>query len=139
MAFQNITTASGRARLKPRGDPYFEKITKGQHVGFRKLEDGGSWLARFTIGTTKKYYQIGTAAQYPEYADALKPALSWFASVQDDDAPDAARTVQQAVEEYCRRLRLRKSEDSSLRNLQMAQRHIFPAIGKVLLSKLTTR
>lgn len=139
MAASNITTAAGRARLKPRREPYFAKVTKGQHLGFRRLESGGTWVARHQIGTAKEYRSLGSDADFPEYKDALQKALEWFADRKDEDRPDDALTVTGAIKEYVRDLKTRKSPEAARRAEQAAGKHILPTLGKLEVSRLTTK
>ena len=63
MASKNITTAAGRDRLAPRPELYYFKVSKGRFIGYRKNVAGGTWLARYTLGTNKTIHRLGTNAQ----------------------------------------------------------------------------
>ena len=139
MAATNITTEAGRARLRPRAAPYFVKIAKRQYLGFRKLEIGGTWTARYAAGKDRSFHAIGSQATHPEYPDALNAALEWFRTVADEDQPDRAYTVAQAVNDYCADLASRKSKDSGNRATLAANKHIVRQIGKVEIARLTTK
>ena len=78
MASSNITTDRGRARLLPRREPYFHRVAKGQHLGFRKLESGGTWVAKFTQNKTRQYAALGGEVDFPEFKAALMAAIKWF-------------------------------------------------------------
>ena len=65
MAYR-IDTVEGRSRLKPRPPPYWQKLTTGCHLGFRKMSNGPSQKSRqiqslkyaFTLGNENdKSYQ----------------------------------------------------------------------------------
>ena len=46
MASSNsIDTSTKRNRLAPRPEPYWHKIITGRHIGFRRTESGGAWIA----------------------------------------------------------------------------------------------
>ena len=42
----NLGSASGRAKLKQRREPYWVPIVRGCALGYRKGKTGGSWIAR---------------------------------------------------------------------------------------------
>ena len=42
----NLGSASGRAKLKQRREPYWVAIIRGCALGYRKGKTGGSWIAR---------------------------------------------------------------------------------------------
>lgn len=51
-----IDTVEARSKLKPRRPPYWQKLTTGCHLGFRKLSpaSAGTWLAQVYDGGTQK-------------------------------------------------------------------------------------
>ena len=139
MAVANITTRSGRARLAPRREPHFVRVGKGQHLGFRKLESGGTWIAKLTQDKARQYSALGSEADFPEYKDALHAALKWFGEATSEDRPTAGYTVQHAIDDYIGDLRQRKGADAATRNEQAARKHITPSLGSIPLAKLTTK
>lgn len=139
MAVSNITTSSGRSKLKPRREPYFKQIAVGQSLGYRKLDKGGTWIARSTKHKTRKHSALGTDTEYPEYNDALKAAMTWFATIGTDDAPDAAYTVANCIADYISDIGRRKGKDAALRTQQSANKHILPELGNIPLAKLKTK
>ena len=127
MAVANNTTRSGRARLAPRREPYFVRVGKGQHLGFRRIEIGGSWVTKLTQDKTRQYSALGSEADFPEYKDALQAALKWFGEATSEDRPTAGYTVQHAIDDYIGDLRQRKGADAATRNEQAARKHITPS------------
>lgn len=80
-----IDTVSARSRLKPRREPYWQRVSKGNYLGFRKATgaDGGSWIARaFDDGTRKQtYHALGDFARLADhlrYDAAMKAAHARF-------------------------------------------------------------
>ena len=80
-----INTVSARAKLKPRREPYWHRVSKGSYVGFRKLtaDTSGTWLARALLETTGKqaYKPLGDFADLPDHQRfdaAAKAASEWF-------------------------------------------------------------
>ena len=59
-----LETRAARAKLPPRGDrePYWRAIGTGQHVGYYKGTEGGTWLARWRPpGGSYKKRKLGLA------------------------------------------------------------------------------
>ncbi len=50
-----IDTVESRSKLKPRTAPYWQKVSGGCALGFRKMtkQSDGSWLAQFYDSSTK--------------------------------------------------------------------------------------
>jgi hypothetical protein len=51
-----IDTVESRSKLKPRTAPYWQKVSGGCALGFRKMtkQSDGTWLAQFYDSSTKK-------------------------------------------------------------------------------------
>lgn len=96
-----LTTAAQRAKLPARPAPYFQKISPGRHLGFRKLKSGGTWLAREQPrGGERVHHAIGPEEDHT-FEEAMTAALAWFR--RDTDAPGlsaAKLTVKMACTEY---------------------------------------
>jgi integrase len=79
-----IDTVSARGRLQARRDPYWQRISKGLYVGFRKMHDGasGTWLLRYRDESgTQVHHTLGplenqAAATRFDYACAA--AQQWI-------------------------------------------------------------
>ena len=108
---------------------------KGQHLGFRRIEIGGSWVTKLTQDKTRQYSALGSEADFPEYKDALQAALKWFGEATSEDRPTAGYTVKHAIDDYIRDLRQRKGADAATRNEQAARKHITPSLGVCRLLK----
>jgi len=79
-----LDTRTARARLKPSPKPYYRAIDHGLHLGYRKGERAGRWVARFYLGGQQyEVVTIGTADDQSE-ADGIV-VLDWR------QAQDAAR------------------------------------------------
>jgi hypothetical protein len=82
-----IDTVTARNKLKVRREPYWERISKGFHIGFRKMSDNssGTWLLRH-VGTNGREveHSLGTlddCADHRRFDQAIESARSWFAQV----------------------------------------------------------
>lgn len=80
-----LNTVKARTSLKPKRDPYWHRLSKGQFLGFRKMSKGnsGTWLARMLDATTGKqeYHPLGDLGELPDherYDAAKKAAEAWF-------------------------------------------------------------
>lgn len=139
---ERIDTVSGRAKLAPRREPYWEKLAAGQHVGFRKLADGsGGWIARhYDAGSKARTYQalgdLGSVAGTDQWAEACKLARAWFQHVE---AGGTGRdfTVSEAGGRYVEALRKTKGEASAeFARSRLAALVDSDPLGAVPLSKL---
>lgn len=142
MARPNITTADGRNRLRPRREPYFNKIAKCQYLGFRRLDSGGTWVARITIDGAKKVYNtLGSIADIPEFDGALQAALAWFRTAATDGPKvDARYTVKTCLEDYIEDVRDRCGEMAAYRTENSTKAHIIKTeggLGGLEVAKLT--
>jgi len=99
-----IDSVDFRQKLKPRRDPYWQRLSRGRYVGFRRMSKGspGTWLARFYDG--EKYQQtplrdIDEQEERLRFDAAKKAAEDWFEHL---DMSGAAKpgTVRSACEAY---------------------------------------
>ncbi|MEW8073624.1 MAG: tyrosine-type recombinase/integrase [Candidatus Thiodiazotropha endolucinida] len=133
-----ITTPTQRRKLTPRRNPYFKRLYPGRHLGYRKLEDGGTWIARILIDGEYKFRKLGSD-EAMDYEAAAKAADAWFDEVgQLEEKTDLRYTVKQCVSDYVAHLRVENSEKSSRAVNQSLQKHLVKSLGKVELSHLTT-
>ena len=96
----DLSTSEKRARLKSRAGPYFQKISPGRYLGFRKLADGGTWVARsHPSGGERVHHPIGPEEDH-SYEDAMQAALAWFTRDTDAPASTSKLTLKQACSEY---------------------------------------
>ena len=105
-----IDTVEGRSRLKPRTPPYWQKLTTGCHVGFRKMTAGaeGTWLAQaYDPSTGKQTRQsLGALDNLPahqRFDAAKKLAEAWFEHLGRGGTTKVI-TVRAACENYVKRL-----------------------------------
>ncbi|RQU89689.1 site-specific integrase [Burkholderia cenocepacia] len=73
----SIQTKTARAKLVPRREPYWERISTGVHVGYRKLESGaGTWIGR-RLGESGKYQFSSFGDGLCEYDEARRAVERW--------------------------------------------------------------
>jgi hypothetical protein len=101
-----IDTVEARTRLKPRGSPYWQKLSTGCHLGFRKMARGaaGTWIAQAYDAATQKQTRrsLGAFDHLPAHQrfDAAKRAAEeWFRHLGHGGSADTV-TVKGACEGY---------------------------------------
>ena len=144
-----LDTRAARLRLEPRHEPYWRTIERGAHLGYRKGERGGVWLARLYREEDGRYRKakLGRAddvldadgAQVLTFAQAQARAREWFKGQNQralGQESDPALTVAAATASY---LGWFTAHRKGLRTAQAAIRaHILPTLGEKLVSRLTT-
>ena len=142
-----LDSRAARAKLVPRGKPYWRALDPGLHLGYRKPRRGpGRWVVRFYAGD-RRTYQVETVRT----ADDLSTAngidvLDWYQAQQEarrrrDSRAQAGAgkgplTVAAAIERYLAALEAkgRNPTDTRIR----AERMILPALGDLEVGTLTT-
>jgi hypothetical protein len=106
-----IDTVEARSKLKPRAAPYWQRISAGCHVGFRRMSVGsiGTWIAQAYDGATRKQTRrsLGSLDTFPpnqRFDEARKRAEGWAHHLACGGVADAV-TVRQACEQYVAHLR----------------------------------
>ena len=119
MIKKSIQTVSDRAALKPRREPYWEQLARGQHLGYRKSskQTSGTWIARYTKPETYKVvtHPLGDFASLPasQRRDAAtEMARAWFKHIHDGGTPES-KTVEDACNHYVEHLRATKGKKAA--------------------------
>jgi integrase len=106
-----IDAVDARVRLKARAAPYWQKLSTGCHLGFRKTAPGatGTWIAQAYETATQKQTRrsLGAFDQLPAHQrfDAAKKAAElWFMHLGLGGSADT-QTVKQACEAYVTHVR----------------------------------
>lgn len=108
-----IETVTARAKLKIRREPYWQRISKGFHVGFRKMsvDSSGTWLLRLAGGNGKEVeHSLGTLDGCPahrRFDHAVELAREWAArgDTAGVDTRQPIYTVMDACDGYVSRIR----------------------------------
>jgi integrase len=140
MARFEIDKARVRSRLAVRREPYWgAPIARGLFVGFRKLEDGGTWIARQRDDDGRQRYNaIGHADSIP-YDDAVKAAHAWAKQVDAGIDTTEVQTVKEACAAYVKDRRREVGDDNADDAEGRFMRTVYGhAIAKVKLAKLRT-
>jgi len=106
-----LSTVKGREALRPRRDPYWQKLATGQYIGLRKMSagSGGTWLARYRDPDTGKqlHKSLGSFDHLPgarRYDEAKEKAHDVFKHLGAGGSTQKF-TVQQACDAYVEHLR----------------------------------
>ena len=79
-----IDTVTARGKLTARRDPYWQRISQGLFVGFRKMTSGttGTWMIRYRSENRKQLQQsLGSLEQFPAFERfdrAVDAAKKWI-------------------------------------------------------------
>jgi integrase len=142
VARHDIDKAGVRNKLEPRREPYWgAPVERGLFVGFRRLDMGGNWIARYRNDDGKQVYQsLGPVSQENDYEAAKREARRWRRTVEAGIQTDRPVTVADVCRDYTDALkaegRVRAATDSRKR----FDRIVYDdAIGKIRADKLTQR
>ena len=133
-----IDTVGGRNKLKPRREPYWQKLQAGSYLGYRRTQSGGSWVVRARVGDKQRYEAIGPLPETTpaeQFDEAQKQAREWLKGL--GSSHNAAYTVKDAIDDYVEHRRLHNSASSAKDAEQRLYKHAVPALGDIRLSKLT--
>lgn len=93
----DLTTKRNRERLKVRREPYWQRLSKGSYLGFRRGPD--TWIARHRDRDGKQQYKALEGAT--EFDSARRAADSWLEQIGGVASRSAKRgTVKGALEAY---------------------------------------
>lgn len=112
-----ISVVGVREKLPPQREPYWQRITQGKFIGYRKMNRGasGTWVARFYDGDRYYYQRLGDFGDLPEkdrFDAAKKGAEEWFDHV-DLGGSTKAHSVKEACEAYLAKLRSERGEQTA--------------------------
>ena len=148
---QSLETRTARARLKPRGKPYYRSIDPGLHLGYRKLKSGpGKWVVRIYAGgqdydvktiATADDLSDANAADILDYGQALTKAreLRDLSSRSKAGIASGPYTVSKALEDYFQFLRTEGRPDHLVSDTERrASALIEPQLGGLAIASLTS-
>jgi integrase len=144
-----IVNRTVRAKLTVRRDPYWHLIAEGQHIGYRRIEIGGTWIARlYTAEHGRRFQALGMADDMApangthvlSFQQALEAAQKWFGSVTRSDANGVQvgpYRVKDAAHDWLDNWD--GSDRSKATSAANVKHWILPTLGSIELSKLTRR
>lgn len=141
MARHDIDKAGVRNKLEPRRDPYWgAPVERGLFVGFRRLERGGNWIARYRTDEGQKFKALGPVTPAYDYEAAKRDARRWSRSVDAGVQTDVVLTVADVCRDYTKAMKDDGRERSSVDANKTFTRIVYnDPIGKVRADKLTQR
>jgi integrase len=143
-----IVNRTVRIKLAARRDPYWHLIAQGQHVGYRRIDLGGTWIARaYDPERGRRFHSLGSSDDTApadgttvlSFQQAVEAAQTWFKQLTHHDAGDVLTgpyTVQQLMADYHADRRRETRKDLS-RTRSVINLHILPTLGKLEVAKLT--
>ena len=142
-----LDTRTGRRDLLVRGKPYYLKIARGLHLGYRKGKTGGRWVLRAYVDGAYIVDAFATADDSHDadgdlvldYWQAIAGAKARLRTLTGlgDERPAGPMTVATAMADYIEFLREHRktARDAEIRNNAL----INPVLGQVELESLKTR
>lgn len=104
----NLSTVRSREKLKPRREPYWQKLATGQFLGFRSssVGKGGTWIARYYDPDTRRkpIRSLGDFGHLPasdKFSAASAEARDWFRHLSHGGSEESI-TVGEACERYAK-------------------------------------
>jgi integrase len=142
VARYDIDKAGVRNKLEPRREPYWgAPVERGLYVGFRRLDMGGNWIARYRTDEGKQVYQsLGPVSPENDYEAAKREARRWRRTVEAGVKSDRPVTVADVCRDYTDALKAEGRERSAVDARKRFDRIVYDdAIGKIRADKLTQR
>ncbi len=141
-----LDTRTARRELDVRGKPYYQKVARGLHLGYRKGKTGGRWVLRAYVDGDYQVDAFATADDTHDadgdlvldYWQAIAAAKARLRTLKGlgDERPAGPVTVATAMADYIEFLREHRktARDAELRNNAL----INPVLGHVELERLKT-
>lgn len=106
----DLTRKKGRQALPVHHDPYWQRLSEGAYLGFRRGAE--TWIARYRDrDKVQQYTPLGGPLEYDE---AKEKAEAWFEQMGSSAARTPKRdTVRAALETYLAALRKEKRDDAA--------------------------
>jgi len=142
-----LDTRTARQSLEQNKNPYWVRMDKNAHMGYRKGAKGGYWVARVRMGNSFKMSSIATAddtldadgIEILDYFQAQTKAREWFEYIHrlDKGIGIAKYTVNNVLDDYIEYL---ENHGKSAQRAQYSiDAYIRPEFGTVIVSELTSR
>ena len=138
-AANSIDSPTKRNKLIPRREPYWQKITTGRYVGFRRTKTGGAWIARIRVDTQQRYQALDAVDAWDDkdaYDNVVARALEWFTTAATVE--DLHYRVKDAVSEYVEHLKVNNSEAAAKDAESRLDNHLTDKLKDCQLIQLKT-
>lgn len=133
-----IDKKTQRDKLTPRREPYWgAPLSRGLFIGFRKLADGGTWIARQRDEDGRQHYESLGHADHVAYDDAVKLARAFGKRVDGGIDTSEVGTVAEACAAYVKDRRREKGDKNADATAALYRCHVNEhRIGAIKLGKL---
>jgi integrase len=139
-----LETRSGRSRLAQRKKPYFTSIGFGVALGYRRLQNAGSWTVRASNGAGARWTKVFAVADDNEDANGNSVLNFWqaqdkarsIARADRDTGGDRPITVPEALANYEAELTARGGDSQ---NVSRVRHHLSAALGTATVGLLNAR
>lgn len=130
-----IDSKAKRDKLPQRREPYWERLSRGAAIGYRKPAKGpGTWIARWRDEDGKQRYRA--LGEFDGYDAAAGAARQWVTSCEGG-VTHKATTVKEACEAYVAMLRAEGRKDTAADAAGRFTRLVYEqSVGKLALDKL---
>jgi integrase len=138
----SIDKATVRNQLAPRREPYWgAPIAQGLFLGFRRIEFGGTWIARLHDADKRhRYHSVGVLSADLDYEAARKAAIAWKRTVDAGVKVVDVETVADACREYVQdREKLKGAATAHDADLRFRRTIYDDPIGRLPLGRLTQK
>lgn len=142
MTRESIDKAGVRNRLQSRREPYWgAPVERGLFVGFRRLDMGGNWVARYRTDDGRQTYKaLGPVTDENDYDAAKAEARRWRKTVDAGVKSGDVETVADACADYAKALRKAKRETAASDAERRFARTIdADPLGRIKLAQLRER
>lgn len=136
-----IDKSGARKDLDPRREPYWgAPLSRGLYLGFRRTEQGGTWIARWRDDDGKqRYNSLGQVGPTCDFEDARRMALAWHRKLLAGVVADGQPTVSDACRQYVAHLRDAGRESTAHDADLRFKRTVFDQpLDKIKLERITT-
>jgi integrase len=143
-----LDSRAARRRLAPRREPYWRKIARDRHFGYRRSAEGGTWIARYRdLAQLRHYKALGPADDVLDadgtailnFDQAQLRAREWFSQLDRDGVENrkaGAYTIADCMNDYLDWVRRHRKSHHHLKTYCRA--YILPRLGSIDTAKLTT-
>ena len=133
-----FNTETRRKRLEARHAPYWNKISKGRSIGYRKGPKQTSWMGRIDVGGKLKYTAFENSENW-SYEDALDAVTDWFSTLINVDHSARDMNVKGAIDHYEQRMAIEKNPRNANENAARVRKHLSENFATTKLTKITKK
>ncbi len=133
-----IDTETKRKRLATRHAPYWEKVSKGRSIGFRKGAKQHAWMGRIDVGGKLKYTTFDHSENW-NYEEALESVTEWFSTMLDVDTSAREMNVKDAIDHYEQRMCIEKTPRYAQENAGRVRKHLSNSFATTKLAAITKK